>query len=79
MLVAAWGRADDEVELHAAQEKLRLARAHLLAAPPHYQGLRRLALQQVTRALRELNMALGSARQEEQERKQGGQRSAPEG
>jgi hypothetical protein len=33
----------------------------------------------VTRALRELNMALAGARQEEEQRKQGEQRSAPEG
>jgi hypothetical protein len=59
---ACHSSANDDLELLAAQQELKLARRHLQAAPHAYEGHRRTALDHVNQAIQEIRGALASAR-----------------
>jgi hypothetical protein len=58
VLAALPASAAGDHELLAAQEELRIARDHLEAAGPDYQGHRRAAMDLIDRASQELRRAL---------------------
>lgn len=58
LLAAAPARGDEHLEIRAAQQDLKLARKYLQAAGRDYEGHRRLALDEVNLALREIREAL---------------------
>jgi hypothetical protein len=63
MLVASRASADEDLELLAAQQELKLARRHLQQAPHAYEGRRRTALDHVNRAIQDIRVALREARE----------------
>jgi len=66
VLVATAARADDYLLLHAAQAELQLVRSYLQAAGHNYEGHRKVALDEVNQALRELREELESMRREQE-------------
>jgi hypothetical protein len=76
LLGAAIARAAGDHELLAAEQELKIAKDHLAAAGPEYQGHRREAMDLIDRALAELRRALEVSRAGQAEGKPG-QRSRP--
>jgi hypothetical protein len=63
LLAAATARAAGDHELLAAEQELKIAKDHLQAAPPEYEGHRREAIQAIDQALREIRQAIDFARE----------------
>ncbi len=65
LLLAAPVRADEHLELLAAQAELRLARRYLQLAGRHFEGHRHAALDEVNAALKDIREALDEVKREE--------------
>jgi septal ring factor EnvC (AmiA/AmiB activator) len=72
LVLAASLCAEDNPEMHAAQDALRSAKSHLQAAPHDYAGHRRQAIEHVDRALADIREGLASveAKQKKVEHKE---------
>src|SRR5213594_2269683 len=64
LLAAATARAAGDHELLAAEQELKIAKDHLQAAPPEYEGHREQAIRAIDQALKELREGLDVARQQ---------------
>jgi len=62
LLAAGAARAGGEHEMLAAQQELKIAKDHLQAADPEYEGHRRAAMGHIDRALEEIREALKVSR-----------------
>ncbi|HUE31038.1 MAG TPA: hypothetical protein VMR79_09175 [Verrucomicrobiae bacterium] len=64
VLLLAFGtsRAGGDHEMLAAEQELKIARDHLQAADPAYEGHRRAAMDHIDRALREIREAIQVSR-----------------
>jgi hypothetical protein len=62
LLAVGTVQAAGEHELLAAEQELKIARDHLAAAGPEYQGHRRAAMEAIDRALREIREGLKVSR-----------------
>jgi hypothetical protein len=58
LLVAGTARAGGDHEMLAAQQELKIAKDHLQAADPSYEGHRRAAIEHIDRALQEIRDAM---------------------
>ena len=62
LLAVGTARAGGDHEMLAAEQELKIARDHLQAADPAYEGHRRAAMDHIDRALREIREAVQVAR-----------------
>lgn len=58
LLAAGAARAGGDHEMLAAQQELKIAKDHLQAADPSYEGHRRAAIEHIDRALQEIREAM---------------------
>jgi hypothetical protein len=62
LLAVGTARAGGEHEMLAAEQELKIARDHLQAADPAYEGHRRAAMDHIDQALREIREAVQVSR-----------------
>ena len=62
LLAVGTARAGGDHEMLAAEQELKIARDHLQAADPAYEGHRHAAIEHIDRALREIREAIQVAR-----------------
>jgi len=62
LVAAGTARAGGDHEMLAAEQELKIARDHLQAADPAYEGHRHAAIEHIDRALREIREAIQVAR-----------------
>jgi hypothetical protein len=62
LFVAASARAAGDHEMLAAEQELKIAKDHLQAAGPEYEGHRRAAMKLIDEALREVRQGLQVSR-----------------
>jgi hypothetical protein len=62
LLAVGTARAGGDHEMLAAEQELKIARDHLQATDPAYEGHRRAAMDHIDRALREIRKAIQVSR-----------------
>ena len=62
LLAVGTGRAGGDHEMLAAEQELKIARDHLQAAEPAYEGHRHAAIEHIDRALQEIREAIQVSR-----------------